>query len=348
MNIRMHPQVKQPFPGIECTREVLYHRHRLSHQQIDDVMGERQDELVLEEKIHQLKKVARFLEITSALEKENIWFISYKGPLLSYRIYNDATCRIYKDFDFLIRSDKIPETIVVLNRLGYCSRSYRWPSSENRQKRLIFLANQYTLDHPESGISVEIHWSLLKFPAARRKKITAIIDANLQQTVFGNQIFYQFTPELELLHLVIHGSLHTWSRLKWLTDVNEFIQRIQFDEKKFEALTKQLHAGRLVALCNALLRLYFPQTVMLPCRSEAPDWFIEYALHQLNRTSDTPVYLPQDLFKYRWFHIHAFPRWNQKLKKVLVLFVFYLQNKKRKLLALKTAKSKGSSFNVLQ
>jgi len=316
---------------MNLSREELYNRHRLSHQQINDLRGEQQHELLLEEKVSQLKQISLFLKITTALRQEGIWFVSYKGPLLSYRIYNDATCRRFKDLDFLIRPCDVRRTIDVLSRFGFAPRSFQWTDSHSKEKRLLLLLNQFTLENQSQEVSIEIHWSLLKFPVARQKKLAALVDENIITTVFAGRQFNQFTIEFELLHLVIHGGLHTWSRLKWLIDVHEILKRFSIDKTKFETLVKQLHAERMVGLCNAMLKYYFPGTALLPIESQAPAWFIKYSLHQMMRTSDSPVYLPEDLFTYRWFHIHAFPRLRYRLMKVFMLLVFFLQNEKKKL-----------------
>lgn len=323
---------------MNLSREFLYQRHRLSHQQIDNLLNEQQHDLVFKEKISQLHQVTLFLELTQALREADIWFVPCKGPLLSHRIYNDATCRRYKDFDFLIKPDKIRLTIAVFKKLGYVPCSFPWPVSRSKEKRLLLFLNQYSLHHPSKKISVEIHWSLLKYPAVRAGKLAEIVDKNIQQTVFAGQQFNQFTLEFELLHLVLHGGLHTWSRLKWLVDIHEIINRFQVDKTKFEILVKLLHAQRLVGLCNAMLSHYFPDTIPLPVDAPAPNWFIKYSLHQTMRTSDTPVYLPEDLLTYRWFHIQAFPCWRYRLMKIFVLLIFFFQNQKRKLWHIKPVK----------
>jgi hypothetical protein len=313
-------------------REVLYHRHRLSHQQIDDLLGEKQHDLVLEEKIGQLNQLAQFLEITGALREAGIWFVSYKGPLLSYRIYRDATCRRFKDLDFLVRPGDIRKTIAVLGTFGFVSRSFTWPEPGHREKRLLLFMNQYTLHHPEKDLSIEIHWSLLKYPASRFKKLAATVEENLEQTVFAGQQFNQFSLEFELLHLVIHGGLHTWTRIKWLVDVHEIINRFRIDQKKFDTLVKQLNAERLAGLCNAMLGHYFPESEKLPADYPVPQRLVRYSLYQSARTTDTPVFLPKDLLTYRWFHMAAFTRWHYRLMKLFLMLVFSLQHLKKKFL----------------
>jgi hypothetical protein len=92
-------------------RELLHNRHRLSHQQINTWLGEQQNQLVFEEKLQQLNQLSKFLEIADAFIKKDIWFLPLKGPMLSYRIYGDATCRISRDFDFLIKQKDVETTI---------------------------------------------------------------------------------------------------------------------------------------------------------------------------------------------------------------------------------------------
>jgi hypothetical protein len=192
--------------------------------------------------------------------------------------------------------------------------------------------NQYSLHHPSKKISVEIHWSLLKYPAVRFGKLAETVDENIQQTVFAGQEFKQFTLEFELLHLVIHGGLHTWSRLKWLVDIHEILKRFPADKIKFEALVRALNAQRMVGLCNAMLRHYYPESVLLPVDAPVPDWVLRYSLRQMNRITDTPVYLPGDLLTYRRFHLLAFPGWRYRITKLILLMIFSLQNKKKNII----------------
>lgn len=85
-------------------RKLLHQRHRLSHQQIDRLLGESHSKEFLGEKIERMEAVRNFLSVTDLLRENEIPFVSIKGPLLSYRIYGDPSVRFSHDIDLLIET----------------------------------------------------------------------------------------------------------------------------------------------------------------------------------------------------------------------------------------------------
>ena len=240
--------------------------------------------------------------------------------MLSYRIYNDATCRIYRDFDFLINRDNVHSVIEMFRNLGYNYDAVRWPENGNRKLKIESWVNQLTLYHPEKQITVEIHWRVFIDPLIEFNKIEEFVNENIRQFEFVSKKMNQFTIEFELLYLVIHGGLHAWRRLKWLVDVHEIVNRFQIDKIKFEQLTGLLGAHRMVGLCNALLRHFFPGTQLLPVDYPVPAWFQHYAIGQAEREEDFPDKRLVNLFRLRWYYIQAFPSWMYKRKRLQILF----------------------------
>ena len=314
---------------MHLTRETLYHRHRLSHLQIDQLLNEHSEELIMEEKLTQLSQVAEFMEIAVVLNNAGIWFIPFKGPLLSYRIYGDATCRISKDFDLLVRPESMSDVIALLRTMGYEPRSFDWPGPGRRRNRIMAAANQISFVHPDKHASVEVHWRLLKFPAISPKRVDKAISENTTTINFSGLQLRQFTLEFELLQLVIHGGLHTWSRLKWLLDIHEIVKRYRIDRDKFNALVKEFRAGRMVGLCNAMLGRLFPGTALLPASCKVPDWYTGYTLFQFNRETVVPNYLPGDFARYQRFHVCAFTGLRYRLTRTLAAVIFFLQSMKK-------------------
>ena len=301
------------------SREILYHRHRLSHQQINSLLEEQQNQLVFEEKLHQLSLLAGFLTLTDNLQKENIWFVPLKGPLLSYRIYGDATCRRYRDFDFLVKPADASNVIRLFCSLGFEYEKQRWPEKENERARIISRVNQLTLFNPAEHQTVEIHWRVFIDPVITFDRIEEVVRKNIQKVSFAGREMLQFSLEFELFYLIIHGGLHTWRRLKWLVDVHEIISRFRVDKKKFEELVNQFSAQRMIGLCNAMLRHFFPGSVLLPVDYTVPEWFVNYALRQANKTKDYTHNMPSYSLKHRWFYINAFPGWRYKKKRLFLL-----------------------------
>src|SRR5690554_6031113 len=143
---------------INYSREILYHRHRLSHQQINKILGHHQNQLDFEEKISSLNLLAEFLSVADYFKSNDIWFLPLKGPLLSYRIYGDVTCRIYRDFDLLVKPEDAPKAISLLCKLGYYHEPYRWSNDQKKRLKILRRVNQLTLYHPDKYHAIEVHW----------------------------------------------------------------------------------------------------------------------------------------------------------------------------------------------
>jgi hypothetical protein len=305
---------------MEFTRELLHNRHRLSHQQINTWLGEQQNQLVFEEKIHQLNHLSKFLEIADVFIKNDIWFLPLKGPMLSYRIYGDATCRISRDFDFLLKQEDVEKSIYLFRNLGFKYEPGRWHETGSGNNRITSMVNQLTLFHPDTKIIIEIHWRVFIDPIINFDEIEKVVNQNIRQFEFVGKKMNQFTIEFELLYLIIHGGLHTWRRLKWLVDVHEIVSRYQIDHTKFEELTEQFGAQRMVGVCNFLLRHFFPRTSFLPVDYPVPDWFQQYAIWQAERKQDFPDTGLANLVKLRWYYIQAFPSRMYRKKRIHILF----------------------------
>jgi hypothetical protein len=301
-------------------REILHNRHRLSHQQINSWLGEQQNQLVFEEKLYQLNHLSKFLEIADVFIKNDIWFLPLKGPMLSYRIYGDATCRVSRDFDILIKQEEVETTINLFRNLGFKYETGRWHENGIRNDHITSMVNQLTLYHPVSKIVLEIHWRVFIDPIIKFDIIEKVVSQNIRQFEFVGKKMNQFTIEFELLYLIIHGGLHTWRRLKWLVDVHEIANRFEINQSVFKQLTEQFGAHRMVGLCNALLRHFFPGTQILPVDYQVPEWFQRYAIWQAEREEDFPDTRLSNLFKLRWYYIQAFPSRMYKKKRIHILF----------------------------
>lgn len=293
--------------------EVLHTRHRLSYQQIESLYKFSNMDEILREKMEQFEKFGHFMKIASTFDNAGLWFIPLKGPLLSFRIYGDPTVRISKDFDFLMVEESIPLAIKSLENLGYQAENFPWPQSTFRQRFIMKQLNQFSLIHPTNQTSVELHWRLLDFPVTSADRVNGMIKENLDTTSMGGQSFTMFNAEFELLYLVIHGSLHAWSRLKWLVDVKDMLSALRIDNQRFIWLMSQLCAEKPVAVCNALLRRFFPGTVLLPGGQHRGKFLSEFGALQMTRDQDIPTTPPFNFIRYILFRMKLFPGMHYKL-----------------------------------
>jgi len=271
---------------VYLSRQILFKRHRLSHQQIDRLLGENKSGSFTDEKLKQMHRLRFFQDFTSKLRTRGIWFIVLKGPILSDRIYGDPTFRLMNDFDILVEPESVDLLNEMLVQMGFESRYFEWPDSRKRKQVAMHITNQLGFFNTESGILIEVHWRLFNNRLANHKKIWDIIKKNTETTEFAGKPFKRFNIELELLYLAIHGSIHAWFRLKWLVDVHELLMRYSFDEEHFNALVKELKAERFVDVCNAMLKEYFPDGKTLPDQNANVEKFVAFSKQEVIRESD--------------------------------------------------------------
>lgn len=318
-------------PILKIDRESLFSRHRLSHQQIDDLLNENKSKVFLNEKLKLMAYTNEFLQVTQLFESENIEYINLKGPLLSLRLYNDATYRRFNDLDFLMDLASVNTAIQLLVKRGYIPVHYRWPDGKKRQRLLSRHTNQYFLYHPKKGTSIELHWRLFKYQIVQNDLLSKLISQNTIRINFQGREFTILNTELELIYLVIHGGLHAWRRLKWLVDVDEFIKSQNIDKRKFEEITDTLNAGSLVTLCNKILEINFPDSEIVAKKTSISDYLINYSLEQLILEKDVEYDSLYSFLKYISFKMRAFPGFNYKAS-VLKTLMFSVEDLEFKVL----------------
>lgn len=152
------------------SRNVLHERHRLSHQQIDRLLNENSGKKYLSETVQQLDKIGFLLELSELFTQKGVWFLVLKGPLLSQRIYNDPTTRLWKDFDLLTKPEQVTTCVALLLDVGFQHEKVDWPESEKRREMILHFGKNLEMYHPEKGIAVELHWKLFDDRLSTSKK----------------------------------------------------------------------------------------------------------------------------------------------------------------------------------
>jgi hypothetical protein len=293
------------------SREELYHRHQLSHQQIDDFLGENKSGEYPETKAQHLNKLSAFLRVTELFEKEGIEFIPQKGPILSFRLYNDPLYRSYNDLDFLVNADILSSAAELLIKNGFETPFSDLPEDDCHRQLLYQHTNEIFFYSQEMETAIELHWNIFDIGIISPPDYNSLLNENKTEIQFEGHKYTVFAKEFEILFLVIHGGLHGWNKLKWLADIVIFLQRTIIDEKKFLFLTRQLKACRLVSVCNELIKVYFPGTKLLPATREAPGRMVRFAFRQINRDDQKKTFFSVlSYFRNSWC---AFPGIRYKL-----------------------------------
>jgi len=266
----------------EFSPRILKDRHRLSSQQINALFGEKVIEESYEEKAQTLGMVAEFLRVTDALSVAGINFIPLKGPLLSYRLYGDATTRHSHDLDILVEPSDVGRGADALQKVGYQPFGISWPPERRIQEKILKYNHHISFIHPLNQQIIELHWKLINNPWFRFMDASHIVKNNICLFDFAERSFTVLNNEMELFYLVIHGGIHRWGRLKWLADIREYLNTRKIDWDRFDLISDTFGAGRLVALCNSIMGEYMPGGELLPCHSVAPGYMIKSSVKSIS------------------------------------------------------------------
>ena len=255
-------------------RKILHSRHQLSHQQIDRLLNENSGSRYLAEKMRQLERVKYFISLADLLISNEVFFVCYKGAMLSYRIYGDASIRKSVDADIYVDSKIIGRAVEVLLGSGYTfSEEFCWPEKKIQQELIIESSNHIAFDSQGKKLHVELHWALNQCIPVSEKRFKELLNENLTEINYAGRKLLVLNKEFELVNLLIHGSKHAWSNFKWLLDIRDYSVS-DIDKEKFSGLVREFKAERIVRQTNILLEKYFNYTLPFNYKCRVPSSFI--------------------------------------------------------------------------
>ena len=155
------------------------------------------------------------LRILRLFEDENILAVPFKGPVLAAVLYGNLALREFVDLDILVREQDIPKARQILANHGY--------QSNGKSANITPDTSNDELYSPSTGTMVELHWQF-----SPRRFISVLpaqqVWKNIESIeILGRQV-WSFSSQDTFLFLAVHGAKHSWSALKWLCDLAEFIR----------------------------------------------------------------------------------------------------------------------------
>jgi hypothetical protein len=205
------------------------------------------------------------LHILQLFEAEHILAVPFKGPVLAAVLYGDLALREFADLDILIRESDIPKAREILSNQGYRSNLARAVITSD--------VNNDELHSAATGISVELHWQF-----SPRRFVSSLAAEHVWNgieptAILGRQV-WSFSPQDMFLFLAVHGGKHSWSRLKWLCDLAEFMRsNPELDFPRLFNRAEALGAARTcwlgIYLAAELLQVEVPSSVVSTVRDDA-------------------------------------------------------------------------------
>lgn len=188
---------------------------------------------------------AEMQRVCAAFEESGIRALLAKGPLLAEQLYGDTSLRTCKDLDILVPHEDLERASEILRGFGYEAEEAKAPDAMTKVRE-----HEMAYFHAQKNIQIELHWRLnwkaWEEPTfdemwARRKVIP-----------FKGTPMNSFSDEDLFLTLTTHGARHGWFRLRWLADIDRFMEQ-------------KLDWGRVVSLLDDYMSAHIGAQALILC-----------------------------------------------------------------------------------
>ncbi len=155
------------------------------------------------------------LRLAQAFASGNLPVAFLKGPVLSHQLHGDLGRRHSRDLDLIVAPTDRERAAALLATLGYRAEGdFDLSAAGVWTDRL----NEWQYRHARSGIVVELHWRFC--PNHRMAEPLSRLATWSDVTIGAGRGLRTLTGDSLAAYLCLHGSLHAWSRLKWLADLD--------------------------------------------------------------------------------------------------------------------------------
>ncbi|MCJ8009111.1 nucleotidyltransferase family protein [Lederbergia wuyishanensis] len=266
--------------------------------------------------IYYQQNTFRMLHLSGEMEKlcklftENkIRPLFLKGPILAETLYGDISKRTSGDLDILVPINDLDKANELLIAQGYNKDEYIQTVLNDWKWR----HHHFTYFHPMKGTKIEIHWRLHPSPS-KEPSFDELWERKRVSSLTSYPTYYMGYEDL-FYFLITHGARHGWSRLRWLQDINQIMQKeISWTfVKQLLNQTQSSHiGGQSLILASALFNTQINEE-LIPLLRKRPKKLAKaaiYYLEQMVNLHNEPV--PEDIAKYHSNHLFSLMSIQQK------------------------------------
>jgi hypothetical protein len=213
---------------------------------------------------HNYHLARNLVDLTSLLDAHHIPVLAYKGPAVAMAVYGDLALRQYQDLDLVVRVEHLLMAVDLLTRRGFRLAQYSYLPNNSRN---FARQHEVTLQAPNKTYFVDLHWQLAPDHArAFSLDVEKLWDSTEKLALPHGDVSTLCREDL-FLALCCHGTVHRWSRLKWLLDVAEILRK---PERLNWARIKKMTAGGPAAIASASLAVLLAHDLLgMPVPGEA-------------------------------------------------------------------------------
>jgi hypothetical protein len=193
-----------------------------------------------------------------------------KGAALAQVAYGTLDLKHTRDIDLLVLSAQAEAALRVLEDDRYALRLPAARLSPAQRRAVLRYGKDVELVHRGGEPHVELQWR-----ASSNAHLLHGVDARAtgQEVVLPQGVVRTLAPRELFAYLCVHGASHSWSRLKWLADLNALIENKSHIEivalyRHAQSLGAGLCAGQALLLCHELLGLVLPVELAVELRRD--------------------------------------------------------------------------------
>ncbi len=288
------------------THRVIGNVARNIRSETDLVFKERIDHLHYLNKLQQLQFTAELIRVDLHFKENGIELMPLKGVILSQLIYGDPTERQSRDIDILIHVKDLDQAIAILTSMGY-EINYLFKTPKQK-KAIIRHYHHLEFYNSQQNIALELHW---KLTSARNFEFDTDELWNSSTLIEIGGASFRLMSREKLLHfLCVHGTLHSYFRLQWLCDINQFLMNMDASERTI-LLNRMLHSNSFIyvrttlELIRILLHNDFMPEASVDRLNQKVNKLVAIALKEIqtNTGSDTDSGNQKNRFR-RMMHLH--------------------------------------------
>lgn len=195
-----------------------------------------------------LLTAGELIRILERLDSMSIEVMPYKGVALAETLYGDVAARQSGDIDLFIRAQDLVCIKAAVSDLGYTPHL---TLSKREEQAYLVSGYEYSFDSTSGKNLLEVQWALQPRFYSVDFDMEGMFRRAVSVTVAGREMK---TPSPEDLALVlsVHAAKHTWTRLIWLCDIAQLMQKPGVD---WDQIKSQAQALGVVRILNATLLL---------------------------------------------------------------------------------------------
>jgi len=226
------------------------------------------------------------LRLQRLFDEADLPVLFVKGAALGVLTFGKLGLRSAQDIDLLVSYETLPSAIAIVRRAGY-RRFDPPPNINDAQLRVLMtLRKDLGFIHEATGLRVELHWRLFLNPYAMVGG--SMMSASRVVPLAGTVGLRTLSEENLFAYLCMHGALHWWYRLKWLSDINALFATMPEDRiEHLVQAAEERGAGRAASqallLCMRVFRTHLPASLTATLdNSPKMRWLVATALNAMN------------------------------------------------------------------